>query len=467
MEYVTQQDDAADLLSITFESESCQVKKALFEMLAAMTVYNSRDPSQGRRRVLETLENASEDQTPMTFLGKEFAHAGGDGSGLAFAISTVKLINCLLLSAEVAEKRQFFNELGAVAFSSEVDKSRGVDNDELLTQIDLFDRMTNEMEEVFSNEIDPELEKIQALLATTTTEKKNVILALLGKLARIDGKNLENLSKQIEENEFEQLVASPQIPVPAKRATIVIDGVEPPPQATAGPTGPPPPPSGPGAPPPPPGPPLPPGGPPMPPGPGGAPMPPPPGGMHQKPVSQLPFAPKRSPTMKLTPVHWEPIKRNVPVEKSIWSQLEPDSEEILQDLYATLEKKFTSKQTLPAKNSSLAPKPSFRAKTSLLDQKKSLNIGIFLKQFKIPAKEIISALIESNVRVWTFERAKSALKHFDDVSSDIELVKNFVGENGDSELGTVEKFYHVMSQFFPDANVFILRLELMLHLYRF
>jgi len=178
MEYVTQQDDAADLLSITFESESCQVKKALFEMLAAMTVYeNSQDPSQGRRRVLETLENASRDQTPITFLGKEFAHAGSDGSGLAYAISTVKLINCLLLSAEIAEKRRLFNELGAIAFSSEVDKSRGVDNDELLTQIDLFDRMTNEMEEVFINEINPELRKIQSLIATTTPEKKDVILA--------------------------------------------------------------------------------------------------------------------------------------------------------------------------------------------------------------------------------------------------------------------------------------------------
>jgi len=289
-----------------------------------------------------------------------------------------------------------------------------------------------------------------------------LILALFGKLARVDGKNLEKLSKQIEENEFEQLVASPQIPVPAKRANIA-----PPPPPAAVPNSPPPPPSGPGAPPPPPGPPLPPGGPPMPPGPSGAPMPPPPGGMPQKPVSQLPFAPKRSPTMKLTPVHWEPVKRNVLVEKSIWSQLEPDSEEVLQDLYATLEMKFTAKQASKSKSSSLAPKPSFRAKTSLLDQKKSLNIGIFLKQFKIPAKEIISALIESNIKVWTFERAKSALKHFDDVSSDIELVKNFVEENGESELGTVEKFYHVMSQYFPDANVFILRLELMLHLFRF
>ena len=171
--------------------------------------------------------------------------------------------------------------------------------------------------------------------------------------------------------------------------------------------------------------------------------------------------------MKLTPVHWEPVKRNVPLEKSIWSQLEPDNEDVLQDLYATLEMKFTAKQASPKKNFSLAPKPSFRAKTSLLDQKKSLNIGIFLKQFKMPAKEIITALIESNDKVWTFERAKSALKHFDDVSSDIELVRNFVEENGEDDLGTVEKFYYVMSQYFPDASVFILRLELMLHLYRF
>ena len=49
----------------------------------------------------------------------------------------------------------------------------------------------------------------------------------------------------------------------------------------------------------------------------------------------------------------------------------------------------------------------------------------------------------------------------------IELVRNFVEENGEDDLGTVEKFYYVMSQYFPDANVFILRLELMLHLYRF
>ena len=250
----------------------------------------------------------------------------------------------------------------------------------------------------------------------------------------------------------------------------------PPPPGPGGPPGPPPPPPGPGG---PPGPPPPPGpggppGPPPPPGPGGPPPPPGPGeppGMAV-PVAKirLAFEPTRNPTIKLPKVNWEPIKRRhtSATDNSFWSDktLKPDSMEERNEIYAELEEMFSPKR---AKTVSTAPETATpekaKQKPALIDSKRSLQLGIFLKQFRAPPKVIIDHLIQADVKQWNLERVKAAGKLFGDIDSEIDMITMHVTEHGADDLPLAESFINEIATRFksPASTFFKLRLDLLKH----
>ncbi|KAM4732566.1 uncharacterized protein fhdc2 isoform 1-T2 [Anableps anableps] len=137
---------------------------------------------------------------------------------------------------------------------------------------------------------------------------------------------------------------------------------------------------------------APPGPPPPPPPP--PPLPPPP------PASSFPFS--RTATVRqsrLRKLNWERIpKEKVEGRKSVWSGAAPGEDEFPIDLHS-LDELFGQKDSKPRdrtmtlrRRSALlrcrSPQDSL-GEIFLLDSKRSMNIGIFLRQFKMPAKEIV------------------------------------------------------------------------------
>ncbi|XP_061901805.1 FH2 domain-containing protein 1 [Entelurus aequoreus] len=135
--------------------------------------------------------------------------------------------------------------------------------------------------------------------------------------------------------------------------------------------------------------------PPAPPPPPPLPPPPPPPPASSSPLSRADSA-SRS---RLRKLNWECIpKEKVEGRKSVWSGASPGEDEFPIDLHS-LDELFSQKDSKPQDRTVTLRRRSalLRCRTpqdspeeiSLLDSKRSMNIGIFLRQFKMPAKEIV------------------------------------------------------------------------------
>nr|XP_026693262.1 inverted formin-2 isoform X12 [Ciona intestinalis] len=226
-------------------------------------------------------------------------------------------------------------------------------------------------------------------------------------------------------------------------------GIPPPPPPPGGIPPPPPPPSG-GIPPPPP----PPGGiPPPPPPPGGVPPPPPGlppvyGGIVPVNAAQLNSRPsvRRSatvpkPTAKLRKFNWQKIPQNTLRKStdSVWENLERGGCE-LEPNYKTIEELFSQKQIVK-KEVTKQKKKAAPAEVTLIDSRKSLNVNIFLRQFRLPNEEIIKALKQGNREILTEEKLKNMLKFLPE-DAEIETIRSFKGDP--TTLGNAEKYFRLL-----------------------
>ncbi|XP_065059363.1 inverted formin-2-like [Rhopilema esculentum] len=228
----------------------------------------------------------------------------------------------------------------------------------------------------------------------------------------------------------------------------------PPPMMGGGPPPPPPPPMFGGGPPPPPPPPMMGGGPPPPPPPmGGAPPPPPPmGGAPPPPplgggpppppmgfaVAHAPVyskvAPPVAPKSKMKKLQWNKIPPPMlQRSSSIWEKV-GEIDGVLPN-FQIGEELF--KQKVAEKKAKAEEKKAVPKEISLLDQKRSLNVNIFLKQFKRPTEYILNLIKEGNNKEFEIDRLKCLKKMLPD-SSEIETFKSFDGDK--SKLGAAELF---------------------------
>ncbi|XP_041454485.1 inverted formin-2-like isoform X2 [Lytechinus variegatus] len=242
--------------------------------------------------------------------------------------------------------------------------------------------------------------------------------------------------------------------------------VPPPPPFTGG--VPPPPPLPGGAPPPPP-PPFPGGGvPPPPPFPGGGPPPPPPiGGMG---VPRPPGPPGMSlfsavgvanaasgppkPKKKMRTVNWSKIppnkimsqpNMNVGPSKNIWRQISEHGSSKITPEFQSIEELFCQ-QEKKAKDEadSAKKKKKASAEINLLDGKRSLNVNIFLKQFRMPNETIIQLIKDGNVEGFGgVERLRGLMKLLPE-KDELQMLKAFDGDK--TKLGAAEKFYLQLSE---------------------
>ncbi|XP_070554152.1 inverted formin-2-like isoform X2 [Ptychodera flava] len=249
-------------------------------------------------------------------------------------------------------------------------------------------------------------------------------------------------------------------------------GIPPPPPLPGSGIPPPPPPlPGSGIPPPPPplrgsGIPLPPGCIPPPPPPGGIPPPP---GATVAPMPNMSFyalagigntvtgAPR--PKVKLKVLNWTkipPNKINV-TGRNIWRSIsiENPTTEVLPE-YEKLEELFSQKKPGSMKSKSeKTEKPKEPTEINLLDGKRTLNLNIFLKQFKMTNEAIVEKIQKGNNVELGEERIRGLLKLLPE-SSEVDMLTSFTGDK--EKLGNAEKFFlHLLK-----LKRYELRLECML-----
>ncbi|XP_070554154.1 inverted formin-2-like isoform X4 [Ptychodera flava] len=248
-------------------------------------------------------------------------------------------------------------------------------------------------------------------------------------------------------------------------------GIPPPPPFPGSGIPPPPPLPGSGIPPPPPplrgsGIPLPPGCIPPPPPPGGIPPPP---GATVAPMPNMSFyalagigntvtgAPR--PKVKLKVLNWTkipPNKINV-TGRNIWRSIsiENPTTEVLPE-YEKLEELFSQKKPGSMKSKSeKTEKPKEPTEINLLDGKRTLNLNIFLKQFKMTNEAIVEKIQKGNNVELGEERIRGLLKLLPE-SSEVDMLTSFTGDK--EKLGNAEKFFlHLLK-----LKRYELRLECML-----
>lgn len=110
--------------------------------------------------------------------------------------------------------------------------------------------------------------------------------------------------------------------------------------------------------------------------------------------------------------------------------------------YEALEQLFCQKQIMKAKeNEKKKVKPP--SEILLLDTKRSMNVNIFLKQFKCSHSEIISMIESGDMNAIGSERLRGLQKILPE-ADEVNLVKGFEGDK--EKLGNAEKFFSVFIQ---------------------
>merc|ERR1711892_408246 len=256
----------------------------------------------------------------------------------------------------------------------------------------------------------------------------------------------------------------------------------PPPPSFGGPPPPPPPPSI-GAPPPPPGggpppPPPPPGmrGPPPPPPPGGGPPPPPPPGgapppppgsfgppKPPQPEMNLPQLDTPKPKNKMKTLAWNKLPVNKIFGKNnIWTKIGKSFEKEkespidfrdMEQLFCLVAPKAPEAEKKGESNNKQSNNKA--SEINLLDGKRSLNINIFLKQFRSSNEDIIEMVVTGDFHEFEPEKLRGLMK-IPPEQDEIEMLKSWEGDT--KKLGNAERF---ILQLISVKN-YRLRVEIML-----
>ncbi|XP_021352107.1 inverted formin-2-like isoform X2 [Mizuhopecten yessoensis] len=220
---------------------------------------------------------------------------------------------------------------------------------------------------------------------------------------------------------------------------------------------PPPPPPAPGCPAPPPPPPPPGGGPPPPPPPPGGGPPPPPGappppgsqspGLGYAVVPQVPLPPTIStpePKCKMKQLMWSKIPNTAFNDESVWGDVNKMSDNIpvqykrLEEMFAQKSLPTVSELRPDSGKTPLVRRHSGASEIALLDPKKSMNVNIFLKQFRKPIEVVVELVKMGDSRAFGVEKLKSLLKILPG-HDEVEMLQNFDGDY--KRLGEAEKFF--------------------------
>ncbi|XP_045205613.2 formin-J-like isoform X2 [Mercenaria mercenaria] len=490
LDYIIENKEFTTKLASALSIENVPVKQQVFELLSALCVY-SKDGYSTALDALEHHKTAKKQKYRFSFLVDELRRT----DSLSYKNILLQFINCIIIYTDkINERIRIRNEFYGLKLQEVLNQLRplGEKDPNLQVQFDVFDEHKDNDDEqlpgakgidlnspldVFHTiykqvENTPQeihfLTVLQHLLKIDTSEKTadviwDTVESLISKATVIESvedskKLLQSFSKKLDnkctcschtEGDRHRLTSP-------RRSSGVQDGGEqvtrmtsPPSAPAGGPPPPPPPPPGGGV--PPPAPPPPPGigappPPPPPPGVGAPPPPPPGGGFFSKPQKKLPQQNTPKPKSKMRTLQWQKIPVNKVMGKNnIWTMTgqmfngyvaKMDYEQI-EDLFG-VNKTKTNSQDVTDGSSSIEKKKKENAEVNLLDGKRSLNVNIFLKQFRMPNKDIVQLLQDGQSDKFGAEKLKSLQKILPS-QEEVDLFRSFDGDR--AKLGSAEKFF--------------------------
>ncbi|XP_064368082.1 inverted formin-2 isoform X2 [Dromaius novaehollandiae] len=163
----------------------------------------------------------------------------------------------------------------------------------------------------------------------------------------------------------------------------------------------------------------------------------------------------KTPTLRMKKLNWQKLPSNVVREShSMWASVGSSSEETIEPNYTSIEQLFCFPQPTP-KEKTAAPVKAEPKEITFLDSKKSLNLNIFLKQFKCSNEEVAAMVQNGDRTKFDVEVLKQLLKLLPE-KHEIENLKAFKEEK--SKLANADQFYLLLLQI-PSYQ---LRIECML-----
>uniref|UniRef100_A0A8C6ISE4 Uncharacterized protein n=1 Tax=Melopsittacus undulatus TaxID=13146 RepID=A0A8C6ISE4_MELUD len=163
----------------------------------------------------------------------------------------------------------------------------------------------------------------------------------------------------------------------------------------------------------------------------------------------------KTPTLRMKKLNWQKLPSNVVREgHSMWASVSSSSEETIEPNYTSIEQLFCFPQATP-KEKTAAPVKAEPKEITFLDSKKSLNLNIFLKQFKCSNEEVAAMVQNGDQTKFDVEVLKQLLKLLPE-KHEIENLKAFKEEK--SKLANADQFYLLLLQI-PSYQ---LRIECML-----
>ncbi|KAJ0172024.1 hypothetical protein K1T71_011997 [Dendrolimus kikuchii] len=495
LDYIVEHAEYADKLATALTSPAAPVKKQVFELLSALCVYNS----EGYARAVDTLDRyktLKNERYRLAVVVEELKNA----TTTDYKTALVAFINCLIISApRLPDRIRVRNEFIGLGLLPTLNNLRheAASHPDLGVQLDVFEeqRESDEAQGPGGINLNSHLDVFYAILKQVSDTPQEIpFLSILQHLLRIDPKEpvsdivwdtaetLVHRATLLESREdAAKLLRAPSVQAKMgctcqhrdtsasgrKQSLQRALSPPPPPPAPAPPPGIPPPPPPCGPPPPPPcGPPP----PPVPPPPGGAPpplLPPAPTIDIKLPQQETPI-----PKTKMKTINWNKIPNNKVIGRNnIWSlvasshkhspKTELDWTEI-EGLFCQQIHPTGSAGSSPRLGRSPICDSSGERKTrkesseiTLLDGKRSLNVNIFLKQFRSCNEDIIQLIREGAHDDIGTEKLRGLLKILPEID-ECEMLKAFSGDV--NKLGNAEKFLLQLIQL-PNYK---LRIECML-----
>ncbi|KAF3420633.1 hypothetical protein E2986_02387 [Frieseomelitta varia] len=514
LDYIVDNPDYCVKLATALDTACPSVKKQVVELLSALSVY-SQD---GRQRAIDTLheyQKRKNERYRLRIVVEELQNAATED----YRTALLAFINCLVISTPVLKDRiRLRNEfigLKLLPILNELRKSHAPD---LRVQLDVFDDQRETDEELSNHgppgiDLSSHVDVFYAILGQIADTPQEIpFLSILQHLLRLDPKDaasdlawdtaetLVHRATLLENREdATKLLRSPSLQTNlcchcrgaeqtcggSRKASLPVNN----PTAPLPPLPPPPPPPAPVDPsgassnqsrllPPPPPPPLftgnvtytdasmePP------------PVPPP---LHALPVARVPtpepannharLLPQQeipTPKAKMKTINWNKIPNHKVIGKrNIWSLVADEHQNSpMADIdWAEMEGLFCQQvpPVLPATscsshggNSDAERRRREPTEIALLDGKRSLNVNIFLKQFRSSNEDIIRLIKDGSHDEIGAEKLRGLLKILPEVD-ELEMLKSFDGDK--SKLGNAEKFFLQLVQV-PNYK---LRIECML-----
>ncbi|XP_017782508.1 PREDICTED: inverted formin-2 [Nicrophorus vespilloides] len=466
-------------LAAALESKTVKVKKQVFELLSALCAHNE----EGHALVLNTLEHyksLKSGRYRLSVIVKELAEA----TELDYQTALVAFINCLIISIpRLTDRNRLRNEFIGCHLLPVLNNLRqsAEAEPELAVQLDVFDEQRDSddaqsLQGPHGVDLNSPLDVFYATLKQVAETPQEIpFLRILQHMLRIDPKEalsdviwdtaerLVHRATLMESREdAARLLSSPSHqssrPICQCRSDTNIrrQSLSQSASSTSISSPPPPPPPGPALPPPPPPPPNIP--PPAPPAPTKAPQ------MYKQSkesensrevVEKLPQQEIPTPKIKMKTINWNKIPNNKVVGKNnIWTQVAHNHQNSpMADMdWSEMEGLFCQQlsQSSPKMGSrDAAPTTTTTNETierrtrkdnpeiTLLDGKRSLNVNIFLKQFRSSNEDIIQLIKDGLHDEIGSEKLKGLLKILPEID-ELDMLKSF---NGDFEkLGNAEKF---------------------------